>query len=610
MKVVVSGRGSDVVSADDYLWTAGFFNERFPDVVSPLGWSIVGSLVERSALHEPLEFIGYRLPPDYPLTKAQGGRIYTNVGVFQRLYRMFPASLVPSDAARYFPHGDLALRLAVAPPPPARMIASILRTLLTEPGWHPWNYRTWERFVPDFEAHVAAARLRIELTAEPERLLHEVGQLMQASLSLLRLHRWSLTYADVVYGVLQRLVSEWVGTQIAHDLSAILVSGLENRSTATDQALWHLADHVLRLGAGRRACLQVCDFDAFVAGFGESDSERAFSRALDEFLSEYGHRSPSLDIRYPAYTDDPSEVLALITRLAETSADPAERLAKQRERRKAAWREVAHTLRASPLRWRLLSVVVHLAQRYTVLREDQRFYWQKSMSAKRLALVKIGVSLSRHGAVRAPDDIFYLTLREITGLVRGWLPSEAMRTLIGQREAEATGDEPYPPLLVGQTPLATGQPEPAGLTGETSFGEILDQSAYTSSTPPFPEVKTSHAAAPVLIGLGASPGRAQGRAVVVGGPAALPHVVHRLATHPTGDQAILVASATDPAWTPLFLRVAGLVLERGGQLSHGAVVAREYGLPAVVGVKGALEHIVDGALIAVDGRAGTVTLES
>lgn len=73
---------------------------------------------------------------------------------------------------------------------------------------------------------------------------------------------------------------------------------------------------------------------------------------------------------------------------------------------------------------------------------------------------------------------------------------------------------------------------------------------------------------------------------------------------------ILVAPSTDPGWTPLFMTAAGLVMEMGGAMSHGAVVAREYGIPAVVGLAGATEQITDGAWIEVDGGAGTVTLDS
>ena len=105
-----------------------------------------------------------------------------------------------------------------------------------------------------------------------------------------------------------------------------------------------------------------------------------------------------------------------------------------------------------------------------------------------------------------------------------------------------------------------------------------------------------------LSGLPASPGLAVGRARIVVDPPDLAAALQALAP---GE--VLVTRATDPAWTPIFPRIAGLVMEVGGQLSHGSVVAREYGIPAVVGVRAATGRLRDGDLIRVDGNNGIVT---
>jgi pyruvate,water dikinase len=111
-----------------------------------------------------------------------------------------------------------------------------------------------------------------------------------------------------------------------------------------------------------------------------------------------------------------------------------------------------------------------------------------------------------------------------------------------------------------------------------------------------PATQPPPAAGTALRGSPASAGQATGRARVVLDPLG--------ARLEPGD--ILVAPSTDPGWTPLFLTAGGLVMEMGGAMSHGAVVAREYGIPAVVGLAGATERIPDGATIVVDGTAGTV----
>ncbi|MBS1251189.1 MAG: Chondramide synthase cmdD [Anaerolineales bacterium] len=560
--------------ADDYLWTAGFFNERFPDVVSPLGWSVVRRLIEPTALREPLSFLGYDLPEDFPLSKTYHGHVYTNVAAFQRLYRVFPGFVLPEDAGRYFPGGDVSLRYQVPLPSPLRFSASAVRTLLTEPGWYPLNFVTWDKFAASFDGRVVEISRSMENDSRPAPLLHLVERLMDLSLDLLRLHRWSLTYAGVLYGLLQRLLSTWIDADRFAEIGADLISGLPNKSTETDLALWRLARQAADLGDRKVQLLRDERFDAFFSALDEAPAGRRFQQTLDDFLTQYGHRSPSLDIRYPAYADDPARVLAVLVRLLDAEGDPAARGRAQRERRREAVRQVEHALRRSPLRKLTFRLLLWLTQRYTVLREDQRFYWQKSMHAKRWVFLRIGRLLSDADFLHAQDDIFFLTLSEVTGVVRGWLDVPGMRRLIANRRAqfEDLQSSPYPAFLEGQVPL--------GDIGGTGDGRRRR-----------------------LTGLAASPGRARGPALIVSGPAALEDAWQRV----SADH-ILVVSSTDPAWTPLFLRVSALVMERGGQLSHGAVVAREYGLPAVVGVAGALDRIADGQLIEVDGQAGIVAL--
>lgn len=563
------------VPNDDYLWTAGFFNERFPDVVSPLGWSVVRRLVEQTAFREPLSFVGYRPPLDYPLTKLYRGHVYTNVGVFQRLYRVFPAVLVPRSAGHYFPNVDTSLRLAVPAPSRTRFIESVVHMFISEKGWHPFNFAVWVRFVRRFDAGVAGSLQKIEAGGPPSALLDQIENLMALSLDLLRLHRWSLTYADVFLDMLRRLVSTWVDAGEVEELTAALLSGLPNKSTATDAALWRLAQQAATLDAALLDCLRDGRFSSFLDALDATPAGRRFAQSFDGFLANYGNRSPSLDLRYPAYADDPAGVLALMAQLLDVGGEgPAARERAQEQRRMSATRQVRRALGVLSIRWWVFRVLLSFAQRYTILREDQRYYWQKSMYGKRQAFVRIGQAWAARDVLARSDDVFFLTLEEISGVARGWLRAPEIRKLIAERRVEFEALQ--------------GTPYPAFLRGESVPGEVALGCDGVPSR---------------LSGLPVSPGRVRGPALVVSGPAALDAAWRR-----TTSASVLVTSSTDPAWTPLFLRVGGLVMERGGQLSHGAVVAREYGLPAVVGVAGALDRIADGQLIEVDGGTGTVTL--
>jgi len=186
----------------------------------------------------------------------------------------------------------------------------------------------------------------------------------------------------------------------------------------------------------------------------------------------------------------------------------------------------------------------------------------------REVLQSVGKELAEAGRLESGEDIFFITLQEAHAALAG----EDMRDIVRERR-EGYEHE----LLRRHVPrvlLSDGtEPTPAVTDGAESQG--------------------------MLRGTPASPGSVTGRARVI--------------LDPTGAHLepgeILVAPSTDPGWTPLFLTAGGLVMEMGGSISHGAVVAREYGIPAVVGVAGATERITTGQQITVDGAAGKVIIE-
>jgi len=171
------------------------------------------------------------------------------------------------------------------------------------------------------------------------------------------------------------------------------------------------------------------------------------------------------------------------------------------------------------------------------------------------------------GVIDRVDDIFYLRFDELREVVRS---QRADRDLIIARRAEfATYERLASPRVL------------------TSHGEVL-----------FGEFERNDLPANALPGLAVSAGCVEGRA----------RIITDIATSDIEPGDILVTTYTDPSWTPLFITVAGLVTEAGGQMSHGAVIAREYGLPAIVAVRDATRRIRDGQRIRLDGTNGVVTI--
>jgi pyruvate,water dikinase len=214
------------------------------------------------------------------------------------------------------------------------------------------------------------------------------------------------------------------------------------------------------------------------------------------------------------------------------------------------------------LRARVVRRLVRAGRGLLATREHPKYFLVRILATVREAILDAAESLVAEGTIARVDDIWFVRLGELAGTEP--FPD---RTTIDRRRADFAEDQRRrPPRLF------------------TSDGEV-------------PEVSHRHPVpSGALAGASASVGIAEGRAKVVRDP--------RATVLEPGE--ILVAHATDPGWTPLFLNAAGLVLEVGGLMTHGSVVAREYGIPAVVGVIDATGLIATGDRIRVDGTSGYV----
>jgi len=560
--------------SDNELWTAGFLNERFPQPVSPLGWSLVRPFLEELAFRDPLRYMGVPLASEIPLTKLYRGHPYINLAIFQMLYKPFPELFLPEDAHRYFPGGDASLRRRVPFPRPIwhpGFWLPMMRAFLTNrEGWLPWrHYRLWRRFMRRHQEIMADLQARLDAPKIANHEGHEVSVSLWETISraraldveLLRLHRWSLTHADLSYSLLRRALSLLKGRKEAAHLAATLVSDTPNLSLQMNQALQELAALAMREGQS-----PPLSYEAIQAGGGP------LAEALASFLERYGHRSFGLDIRLAPFAADPAQVMPLLDKLIrawqgekmpnESRPSPGPNGLRQALGR--GWR--------ARLAYPFLALLLHWARRYMALREDQRFHWQQSLALQRACFLSLGEKLARDGILDRAEDIFFATISEIEDCVtRGVpLPVRQMRKRRGEharllRDEAASPALAYPPFLQGNRPLISR----------------ADSSNCWQ-------------------GKAVSPGLARGPVKVVISP-------ERLAELKAGD--ILVTRGADPGWTPVFGTLGGLILECGGLLSHGAVVAREYGLPAVANLPGITSLLKDGDIVLLDAYEGAVLRE-
>ena len=286
-----------------------------------------------------------------------------------------------------------------------------------------------------------------------------------------------------------------------------------------------------------------------------------FEEELGAYLAEYGHRetvSPVL-VTPPTQEDSPETVLSLVAMLAAQPPHPGDKAPG------AATELLAHPLlRRSRRRRTRVEGLVEAARAGIVFREDSHFYLLKPLPILRQSLLEIGRRLRDAGALAEAEDVFHLRLEEL----------------------EATQD---PAAAAESGTLAAVVHSRSARRQELAGVRLIDPTAV------FPRQQIGEA---LTAGTGASSGTARGPVKVIREPAEFGRLV-------AGD--VLVCPYTNPAWTPLFQRAAAVVVDSGGLGSHAAIVAREYGIPAVMGTGTGTSALTDGQLVTVDGARGLVT---
>jgi phosphoenolpyruvate synthase/pyruvate phosphate dikinase len=365
-------------------------------------------------------------------------------------------------------------------------------------------------------------------------------------------------------------LKEWLGeTNVADTLSQSVPN---NVTSAMGLELMDVAD-VVRPHPEVIAYLQRAKDDNFFEGLAAVAGGPEAANAIRAFLDKYGMRCPGeIDITRTRWSEKPTALVPVILGNVKTFAPGAsERKFEQGQKealRKA--QELLERLQRLPdgdqkaeETQRMISLVRNLSG----YREYPKYAMVSRYFVYKQSLLGEAEQLRQAGVIEAKEDIFYLTFEELHEAVR---THQLDRQIIAKRKAEHERFAKLTPPRV-----------------MTSEGEIL-AGAYRRENLP----------AGAIVGLPVSSGVVEGRARVI--------VRMEEADLEAGD--ILVTAFTDPSWTPLFVLIKGLVAEVGGLMTHGSVIAREYGLPAVVGVENATRLIKDGQRIRVHGTEGYVEI--
>jgi rifampicin phosphotransferase len=384
------------------------------------------------------------------------------------------------------------------------------------------------------------------------------------------------TVAYAVGGLLMLVASRRLLRDVAEpgELQEVLRGLPHNVTTEMDLKLWELTEQI-RNDEPSRTVFTDMAVPELLQRYRDRALPPVAQRGLQAFLRRYGHRAVAeIDLGMPRWSDDPSHLLGVISnylRLDTADLDPVSQFKAGQTKAESMITSLATRLTEhSRVRARLAGWTLRRVRQLIGLRESPKFLLIVALGVMREQLKDVGRELAAAGRIDQIEDVFFLDL----GDARRGLAGEDLRSLVvARREAyqQELKRRHIPRLL-----LSDGT-EPEAVAAEAAGAAGTDGA---------------------LTGSPASTGTVTARARVVLDP---------VGAHLEPGE-ILVAPSTDPGWTPLFLTAGGLVMEMGGSNSHGAVVAREYGIPAVVGVPEATHKIETGQLITVDGAAGLVTV--
>ena len=565
-------------------WTAANTQEALLDPVTPLTWSLLAPLVE-AGRRDLFRLAGFEEIPGPGYMRLFGGVPYFNPDYFRRFLDQIPGLSRNVFDALIF--GEGARELTVSLPHVSRRTLRLLALFLLV------RLAARERF--ELFARVFMLRLsrlaRLDLSRlSDEELLAVRRRATRLLEGALRRHVLGTAISGAAYLLLDMFLRR-TGAEpaLAGGLVARLTAGASGNAVAVGGVrLEELARAAARqdaLAGMWRVHEPGPAWEADLAGLGPQG--RWLLAELRRFLREHGHRcEKEAELLEPRWGDDPGVLLRVLSSLVQAVRAEAPGLRRRRQdeprlRREARLlagrvsrflRQGSRVERLIPARRAAFRLLLREARRYAPYRENLKDRALRALHLLRRVFLEAGERLARRGVLGAPEEVFFLEVGEVEEALLGRGAAD-LRARVTARRAERAAQ------------LAAGAPP----------RHVIE----VPGAPPRPLHQVGTLGGGLLEGVGVSGGKVSGVARVLGGT----HDAARL-----GPGEIVVARVVNAGWTPLFHLAGGVVAEVGGVLSHAAIVAREYGLPAVFGAEGAT-RIPDGARITVDGDLGIVTID-
>ena len=544
------------------IWSNGNYRDALPMVISPLQRRLLKNSID-TIQHAQFPANGYQMLEGMEFSRLYSGRLYCNISALQWVYYDCLGSL--PDGFNDFWGGHQPQLEIDDPDPYAGEVGrerqnrsmGMMNLVMKAAADAPLIFAEVSRSA----RAVIGTGLALLADVEFDDKYNELG-------NIIRKYCEQFTFLAGVGTtplllLLQKLY-EYFGPRATEVLNGLMVGGQAGITSADHgYRLLELAELARRDEAAVRYLTSATSNP--VLWEEELPENSPFKQAFRAFIEEYGHRGVyEMDIINPRWKEDPTYLLDIIKDTMD-NAGLGNLKAQQEAQFERTWQEVAQTV--PPETREEIRQAIKAAQEGAAVREMTKSVLVMAMEPYRLMAQELGKRLCRQGLINRSDDVFFCSWSDLFSILYKEWNGDGLKALVKFRKLSHKKKEalPAPDIIYGEKPV---------------FSEPVDQGSGD-----------------YLQGVGAATGKASG--------------IARLIAHPSeGNRLqpgeILVAPSTDPAWTPLFLKAGAIVMETGGFLSHGAIVAREYGIPAVVNVAGVMHIIQDGQEIVVDGDAGRV----
>ncbi len=557
------------------IWNCANTREVLPSVATPLSQQVLRRVIDYGA-RQFMADAGVIVETKELFTDFHHGRLYLNINFLMDTASKIPGR-TPRNVAATLGFEDMDLVVEYLGVDPDRTTSLNLKTIKPMFGTIKFLLRMpglVRRRMPQIRADLERLTAEVERAEDEKGLMDLLHQIEKTTLDAAWLHGGVGNFSLGMWESLERIVAKYFDQAETQELLSDMTGGLEGMITAEislavrDLALLAEQDQQIR-----EAFLQDNPLEV-LRGLRERNPAHSFFRAWDEFMLKYGHRTfDELELIHPRWHQDPTYLARVIRGYLRHPAGPPKGVMSRREARR---QKAIATVKAR-LSWLdkiPFNFLLDIVQFYSVQRENTKDLWMLGFYGIRSVHVALARRWVERGWLEKEEDVFFLRPEEIEQVVAGGLEGSELGPVVQERRAEYAYNQSLSP------------PETI-----IDYWEPTESAAAVEAV----EEEVGHA---TLSGLACSGGQVTGTARVILDP-----VVGANRLSP-GD--IIVTVQTDPMWTTLFLHAGAVVTERGGILSHAAIVAREFGIPAVVGVEGATRRIADGLTIVVDGTAGTV----